>query len=1118
MQKSADTGLIIEKLKRYKRKYYLQQLLKGSIIALTYCLATFLLFTWLEYSLRFNTPFRATLFFLYVVSAGYFLVRYIFIPIYRLITNSNHLTNERAAIEIGKYFPQIKDKLLNIIQLSNSNKQENSLILASIQQRSAELKPFNFQQSVQMKDAWKYGRYIIIPAVILLLVSFLSPDSLKEGSKRIIQYNTEFIPEAPFTFHVKNSSLQAFRSDQFVLEVSVEGDALPESIQIVKEGVRQTLQKKNQNTYTYAFNNLKQNVPFYLTAAGYNSKQYELNVVERPSLSNMTIKLQYPAYLNREGQRVANSGNLLIPEGTTATWLINGKNTEEIDYTSALDTASFVQEGAETFRFDKQLRNSTPYELTLHNEFGQNQKKIAYNIEVIKDQYPEINVAQVEDSTLFENIALAGSLSDDYGISRFMLHYTVEKDGATSKPFHVKLPLQTGALAHSFFEVWNIDSLKLTSGDKIRYYLSVWDNDGVNGSKQTKSSEFIFSIPSKKEIDKAIANSSQNTENQIDKNVKQVNELNEKLEKAEEVLKSKRQLDWEDRKLLEEILKQKQAINESIKKLQKQNQEATNQRERFDQLTEDEKKKSEQLQKLMEDLLKEENQELYDRLKELLEQNNDTDDFRELMDQMKKDERNTQKELERTMELFKRLQIQMKLSDLNRELQDSAQEQEKLADETKEQADQQKEGEENAEKQEALEQKQQELNEEFDKIKEEFDQLEKENQSLKQPTPLKDTKEQENDIDQAQMESLQQLQQNENQKASESQQNASEQMKKLSQQMASMQSGMQMEMLQENIDNLRDIVDNLLKLSFTQESLMKSFREVNQSDPRFIDLSEKQLNLQDDAVIIEDSLTALASRVFQIESFITREMGEMKASMQESIAALRDRNKDRAVGKQQFAMTAMNNLALLLDDVLEQMQMQMQSAMGMSNKPQSGNQQQPSMSDMQKAVNQQTQQLSQEQKQGRQLSEQLAKLAQEQARIRKMLKEMMENSDNPGQKGSGGNESLQQLLEDMEQNEEDLVNKNITPELLKRQQKMVTRLLEAEKAKEEQESEEERKGETATEYEKRIPNAFEEYIEQKKKEIELLKTVPPSFTPYYKKEINDFYERQKTLENNSENE
>ena len=69
-------------------------------------------------------------------------------------------------------------------------------------------------------------------------------------------------------------------------------------------------------------------------------------------------------------------------------------------------------------------------------------------------------------------------------------------------------------------------------------------------------------------------------------------------------------------------------------------------------------------------------------------------------------------------------------------------------------------------------------------------------------------------------------------------------MKQLNQKLQQMQSGMEMEMMQENLDNLRDIEDNLIKLSFDQESLMKEFQAINQSDPRFIELSQQPVKIE----------------------------------------------------------------------------------------------------------------------------------------------------------------------------------------------------------------------------------------------------------------------------------
>ena len=324
--------------------------------------------------------------------------------------------------------------------------------------------------------------------------------------------------------------------------------------------------------------------------------------------------------------------------------------------------------------------------------------------------------------------------------------------------------------------------------------------------------------------------------------------------------------------------------------------------------------------------------------------------------------------------------------------------------------------------------------------------------------------------------------------------------------MASMQAGMEMQMMQENLDDLRDIVDNLVKLSFDQEKVMNNFKGVKQSDPRFVTLSQNQLKIKDDSQIIQDSLLSLAKRVFQISSFVTREVEYMNQYMDESVESLRDRNRSQAVSKQQFAMTSMNNLSILLDDVLQQMQQQMADAMG---KPKSGKQKNqknmPGMSDLQKELSRKIQDLKKSGKSGRQLSEELAKLAAEQEMIRREMQKMQEKSGS--EEGEGGNGNLNKIIDQMKKNEQDLVNKRLSNELIRRQQDIVTRMLQAEDALREREQDEQREAEQTESIERRVPPEFEEYFKTKEKEIELLKTIPVKLSPYYKREVNEYFKR-----------
>ena len=325
-------------------------------------------------------------------------------------------------------------------------------------------------------------------------------------------------------------------------------------------------------------------------------------------------------------------------------------------------------------------------------------------------------------------------------------------------------------------------------------------------------------------------------------------------------------------------------------------------------------------------------------------------------------------------------------------------------------------------------------------------------------------------------------------------------MQKMQQQMESSQSSMQMEMDMQNIESLRQIIHGLVKLSFDQEAIMKSFADLNQSDPRFNVLAQQQLKLKDDAKVLEDSLLALGKRDPFMGSIVTKEVGELNNHLEKTIEANHERRRPVAASEMQFTMTAINNLALMLDDHFDMMMQMMANAQPSMGKSKNKGKK-PSLSQLQQQLNQKIQDLKGSGKSGREMSEQLAEMAAEQERIRKALEEMQEKMGEEG-KMPGGD-----LPGKMEQTEMDLVNKQLTEQLIKRQQDILTRLLQAEKSMREQDLDDERKGETAKDYNKEIPKAFEEYLRLKEKEVELLKTVPPKLYPYYKKEVSEYFKR-----------
>lgn len=1087
-------NLLTGKLREYKRKLYLSRLIKGLIIALILIFGLILFTSVLEFNFNFDTTIRKVLFFGLLLLFLGAIVYWIVIPLLYLTGILPPISDENASREIGKYFSKIDDKLLNTIQLSQ-NQAESDLLVASINRRMEDMKLVPFAKAVDFSISWKYARILGILIVIVVLTSLAFPSAIVDSSKRIVNYNKEYIPEAPFSFLVENESLNAFRNEDFRLKVKIEGSSLPESVflHVNDRDVKMTAITADQ--FEFTFNKPYQNIKFHLNAAGFRSEEYQLNILSRPEIGSFNIELDYPAHTRKNNESVNNVGNLQIPEGTKATWQINAKEANSVWLTISSPFDSLpAEEVNNVFSVSDRFMRSTGYEIKSENDFSANKDKLAYNIEVIKDELPSIQNQFFADTILYEYVVVAGSVSDDYGIRS--LELVAKRDNETKK---VKIPATINSRQQTYYFRWDLDSLSLQEDEQLEVYVEVTDNDAINGFKTVKSPSYLFKVPGKAEIRNELAKKSGKAEQQLQNSIQKSKSLNEKLEELKNRLRSKKEIEWQEERMLEEILKQREALEEEIQKLKEDFNDLKDGEQKFNERSEQLQEKANQIQDLMEELLDEETKQLYEELQKLLEEQAESNDIQEMLSQMSPNEQDLENELERTLELFKRLKMESELERTGKDLEELAQKQQELAEET---ANKELSTEESA-------QEQQEISEEFEKVKEQLDNVQELNQDLKDPEPMQDFSGDEQNIDESMKDAQEQLENNKRKDGSKSQQQSGQQMQQMSQKLQDMQNAMQSQTSMENIDNLRDIVDNLVKLSFKEEELIKEFRSIRQVDPRFVELSQEQLKLKNDAQVIQDSLLALAGRVAELSSFVTREVTEMNRNIDGALKELRDRNRGRALSNQQFAMSSMNNLSLLLSNTLQQMQQAMaQAAPSNGQKSKDGPKQKGmgDLKDLQKQLSQQIKDLKESGQKGRKLSESLAKMAAQQEMIRNQLREFQKQLE-----GQPGNEEigkqLGEIMEQMEMSEIDLVNKRLTQQLINRQKEIETRMLEAENSTRDQDFDNKREAQTAEEYDRQRPKVFEEYLKAREKEIELLKNVPLELSPFYKKEVNEYFRR-----------
>jgi len=1100
-------NLLLQKIDAFTRKYYFNNLIRGLLYSIGIVILAFILIAVLEYFFYFSSPVRKLLFYGFLALSVVVFVVGVIYPILQILRLGKIISHKKAASIIGTHFTDVKDRLLNVLQLKDQSQDaySKSLIEASIDQKAATLTPVPFVKAVNLKRNTKYLKYALIPILLLGLLSFVIPDLISDSTDRLIRNDEDFSKPAPFYFNLISNNLEAIQNESLTIDVGVNGTVLPKEAFIHFNNFSYKLNQKAANKYSYQFANLQKDVEFYFEADGFASEKFMLTVIPKPTIIGFEVDLDYPKYTGIKDEVLENTGDIVIPAGSKVGWRFKAQNTEEVKMGFKKETVETQRQSALDFNYSNRFYKDDTYTVYVSNEKVKKGDSISYSISTIPDMYPAISVEEVKDSTDKNLIYFIGNASDDYGISSLNFKWRL-KDNKEYEKLPIDYEGQGKTAKYSHF--WNLTGIGLSAGDEVYYHFEVWDNDGINGIKVTRSPEMAFKLPSIRELEEKTDEQNKEIKEDLKETLDEVKDLQEEVKEMKERVLEKKDLDWEDKKAIENVIQKHKKMQNQVQQIQQDFQKNMKQEQEYKQYSESVKQKKEKLQELFEEVMTDEMKELMEKLEEMLEKLEQEDAFEELEEFEMNDEQ-LEQELDRMLELFKQLEYEEKMTETIDKLNELAEEEEKLAEETEENE---------SGDLEEQEEKQEELNEKFEEIKEDLEKLEEMGKELEEPQSMEEFEEQKEEIDQEMQDSQEQLEQDQKSGASKKQKSAAQKMEQMASAMQQKMDQQQQDQAEEDMRALRQLLENLIKLSLDQENTMDEIVVTNINNPKYKTLVQNQYKIEEDAKMVEDSIIALSKRIFQIESFVTKELKTINQNMDDGLDYLEDRKvKDGSIN-QQYIMTGFNNLALMFNESLEQMQQQMSDGMPGSqncNKP-GGSGTPSSMGDMKKAqekMNSQLEKMLEEMQKGEKpggekpgegggMSKQMAQMAQRQAAIRDAIQKIDKESNKDGKNSMG---DLQKLADEMEKTEEDLLNKKLTSQMIKRQQDILTRLLKAEEAERQREIDDKREAETAREKPKPVPPEIEEYLKKREAEVQLYKTVPPALKPFYKRLVERYF-------------
>ncbi len=909
-----QSNLIYQKLEAFIKKFYFNELIRGILFFIGLGLLYFLFTLFIEYFLWLKPIGRAILFWAFVGVEGVLLLRYILFPVFKLFKLQKGINYNQASIIIGNHFTDVKDKLLNFIQLSDSDIHQNKseLLLASIEQKANALQPIPFGNAINIKSNQKYLPLAIVP-ILLFVFFYLSGNNaiLSQSLNRVVHFNATFLPPAPFKFIVLNENLQCEQNKDFVLKIKTIGKVVPENAMIFINDESYFLENTATGEFQFKITKPSSNVSFHLEANDVSSNEYELNVVTVPSIANLEMLLQFPSYLNKKAEIIKGTGNAIIPEGSQVTWKINAQATENVIWKGQSTISSFLKSD-ESFILSKNILQNTDYQIITSNKRIKNYEKLNYQLSVIKDQYPSIDVNTIPDSLNVDKQYVLGQISDDYGISKLQVVYYPK-----NKPNVVKrgtIPVKTSSFSQFVFSFPS--TLPVEEGVSYEYYFEVFDNDAIHHFKRSKSVVFSNRIATNEEKEDQILQQQNDNikglENSIQSQDKQISRL-DKLQKSG---KEKDKFEFKEQQEVKDFINRQKQQDDMMKQF---SDKMKNNLDQFKTDKKDDFKETleKRLDKANKDL--EQNKKLLDELKEL----NDKIDSEELLsklDQFKQKSKNQIKNLEQLVELTKKYYVEKKAEQIANKLDKLSDKQDRLSE---------------AEKANTSV-KQKDINAAFDKIQEDLKELDNNNKELKSPLELPKDAAIEKNIDDDLKKASDELQKENTSKAKPKQKSAAKQMKSLS---AKMEQGLfsaEAEQLEEDVAMLRQVLDNLLAFSLSQEDLLSQFKALQSGSPGYNKKIKIQQDLKSQFKHIDDSLFALSLRNPKLGEEVTKEIGNVQYNIDKSLESLTNVQFSKGLSHQQYTISGANKLGDFLSDMLNSMQMSLSGMSGGKPKPGSG--------------------------------------------------------------------------------------------------------------------------------------------------------------------------------------
>ena len=985
---------------------------------------------------------------LLLIKGGYYLLS--------LVINERSPNDVMVAEWVGGSIPKIRDRLRNAVQLwreKTKGRADYSIRLRDEALREAASEFLDADISGVVSRVSFYGgvKFFIVSAFLSILVIFAFA---RGGAYRVIHPLTVFEKPLPFALFVEPGDTTLVEGDSLFLTARAQGGSPKEVCFHLSslyggdesEDLRIALMGRD-STYILEIAGVSSGFRYKASSGRVESPVYRVEVKKPPLVRKLRAKLIPPGYSGFPAMALAdNVGDILALPGTKAEFSIEARGEIAEGYVNLENDdggegrVELEVDGSE-LRGGMRIMDSGRYRIRLRDREGlMNRYPIQYYIDILPDLSPMVEIVQPGVDLELSGIAGLKLLiegEDDFGLNRMELYYrrTSSFLSDTSGEFQ-----RAGLSFHQDVDgvfradyLWELAELDLIPGDLVEYYAFAADNDDVLGPKTARSRTYILRLPTMAEMYEEMEQAETEGLEKLEEALEKSREIHEEVEKAIDEIRRKGELNWSQKRDLSEKIQSQEEVLEKLEESKAALEEIMERAEDSSLLSLELLEKYNELQNLISEIASPELMKALQQMSEALK-GADPDKLRQAAEMFQISQEKMLENIERSLQILKQLKLERQLEELAERAAEMAERQEEITEEIAErEAD---EISESALKEEILED---DMNDWLEKL-EEAERLASELDSIS-ALELEELESGADSIPGEMEEMTGSMLDNQRQSAQKQGGQISKKLSQLSSELGEIKQSMISRKKEELAGEMMSVVRDLVTLSREQESLKKESSTLSPRSARFREEAAFQAGIAEGLESVTNRLFELSQQTFFITPAIGKSLGNAAAMMQNALNGYTARDPQVVTSQQNTAMKSANQAAVQILDAISQMQSSASST-GFSELMEKLQQ----MANQQAGLNQETQSMMMPiPGEGGMSMEQMAamgRLAAQQRALQRAMEEAAQQAEELG----GVLGDLGDIGQKMGEAADSLEDRNIGERTLKLQERILSRMLDAQRS------------------------------------------------------------------------